>query len=511
MSEYFAENKEKAAYEAKRAVAGPASAKDPYAGRPLALPADVAGRVRGAFGLEPARIQLRESGEVRRQGLAAAAQGDVIRFAPGVFRPNSGEGRQILGHELAHLRQQALGRVKPDTPGGPISTNAAHTAPLQGWPWGKKAKAKKRAKKAEKAERANRARYAKSLDLMRRNHEKDRRKRSLNFMRKKDAKDVFPQFAQVMAERYKNVKIDHTKPHSVQFNDLMMAGGMRGSDKETAGYRNHMGSLIDLGRNQAYLANLKHNKLKPLGEELGGKSLTDGALDDNAKYQAYSQENMDNVFDEIGKTLDDEGAMKSFGHAARAFRGATKGRMPHDYFGDDDTVSTTILGSYALNGLMGERTSMSSSLDYEDEKTNDTTNTLARLIQGQSMTAISAFNDVLNEVGYDLDPEKYKNTFEDLAPKKEGNHTITFENFKKYRALALRLRAGIKEDKSVKPVTLGKQQMFPWTQKQTKGSETNSIPVWDNKSDNYEQRPMVEALDMMGLLEDVDSQEDTES
>ena len=46
-------------------------------------------------------------------GRIACAHGSDLAFAPGAYVPDSGWGREIIGHELAHVLQQRYGRVRP--------------------------------------------------------------------------------------------------------------------------------------------------------------------------------------------------------------------------------------------------------------------------------------------------------------------------------------------------------------------------------------------------------------
>lgn len=48
-------------------------------------------------------------------GALAYTQGHDVYVAPGRYRPETPEGRQLLGHELTHVAQQAAGRVHPTT------------------------------------------------------------------------------------------------------------------------------------------------------------------------------------------------------------------------------------------------------------------------------------------------------------------------------------------------------------------------------------------------------------
>ncbi|MEO1652815.1 MAG: DUF4157 domain-containing protein, partial [Bacteroidota bacterium] len=49
--------------------------------------------------------------------------GNEITFAPGKFQPDTQEGKELIGHELTHVKQQRLGRVQPTsyTQGLPIN------------------------------------------------------------------------------------------------------------------------------------------------------------------------------------------------------------------------------------------------------------------------------------------------------------------------------------------------------------------------------------------------------
>lgn len=60
------------------------------------------------------------AGEV---GASAYAQGDHVHFAPGRYEPSSARGRQLLGHELAHVVQQREGRVAATGEAGGMPLN----------------------------------------------------------------------------------------------------------------------------------------------------------------------------------------------------------------------------------------------------------------------------------------------------------------------------------------------------------------------------------------------------
>jgi len=101
---------------------------NPYAGIPLYLSAMLADRVRDSFGIDAGALSLRESPEVAEMGARATAQGDAIRFAPGAFSPDTYEGLSLLGHELAHVREQAGGGIHANVAGTNLHYDAGHEA-----------------------------------------------------------------------------------------------------------------------------------------------------------------------------------------------------------------------------------------------------------------------------------------------------------------------------------------------------------------------------------------------
>jgi hypothetical protein len=72
----------------------------------------VAASIARSFGinLDSLRTQLNSEAAVAF-GTRAFAYGDQIHFAPGEFDRSTVEGWRIIGHELAHVVQQRLGRV----------------------------------------------------------------------------------------------------------------------------------------------------------------------------------------------------------------------------------------------------------------------------------------------------------------------------------------------------------------------------------------------------------------
>ena len=84
-------------------------------GRPL--PDAVRGHMEAALGADFSAVRVHVGPQAERIGAVAFTLGHEIYFAPGRFQPDTAHGRQLLGHELAHVVQQRQGRVR--NPSGP--------------------------------------------------------------------------------------------------------------------------------------------------------------------------------------------------------------------------------------------------------------------------------------------------------------------------------------------------------------------------------------------------------
>jgi uncharacterized protein DUF4157 len=86
-------------------------------GEKLASP--LRGRLEAFLGwdLGDVRIHADEAAgrEARARGARAFTRGSDVFFSPGSFRPETRAGVGLLGHELAHARQQSVGRVAQGT------------------------------------------------------------------------------------------------------------------------------------------------------------------------------------------------------------------------------------------------------------------------------------------------------------------------------------------------------------------------------------------------------------
>jgi hypothetical protein len=82
-------------------------------GKPL--PDAVRGQMEAALGADFSAVRVHVGPQAERIGAVAFTMGTDLYFAPGRFRPDTMEGKQLLGHELAHVVQQRAGRVRNPT------------------------------------------------------------------------------------------------------------------------------------------------------------------------------------------------------------------------------------------------------------------------------------------------------------------------------------------------------------------------------------------------------------
>jgi ribosomal protein S18 acetylase RimI-like enzyme len=77
-----------------------------------ALPAGVRGQMEAALGADFSGVRVHVGPQAARLGAIAFTVGADIYFAPGRYQPETVQGQQVLGHELAHVLQQRAGRVR---------------------------------------------------------------------------------------------------------------------------------------------------------------------------------------------------------------------------------------------------------------------------------------------------------------------------------------------------------------------------------------------------------------
>lgn len=62
-----------------------------------------------AFGTDFSQVRIHEGAQAESAGALAYTQGNDIYFSPGEYEQNSQKGKELLGHELAHVIQQKKG------------------------------------------------------------------------------------------------------------------------------------------------------------------------------------------------------------------------------------------------------------------------------------------------------------------------------------------------------------------------------------------------------------------
>lgn len=86
------------------------------------LPSLVRSKMERALGTDLSRVRIHQGEEAESVGALAYTRGTDLHFQRGAYDPTSAPGQRLLGHELAHVVQQAEGRVaSPAGAGAPIN------------------------------------------------------------------------------------------------------------------------------------------------------------------------------------------------------------------------------------------------------------------------------------------------------------------------------------------------------------------------------------------------------
>lgn len=105
-----------------RLPAGPAAPRhaDPpkAGGGGSPLPSLVRSKMERALGTDLSRVRIHQGEEAESVGALAYTRGTDLHFQRGAYDPTSAPGQRLLGHELAHVVQQAEGRVAVPAGGG---------------------------------------------------------------------------------------------------------------------------------------------------------------------------------------------------------------------------------------------------------------------------------------------------------------------------------------------------------------------------------------------------------
>lgn len=91
-------------------------------GKPL--PGPLLAKMEAAFGADFSGVRVHVGPQAARIGAIAFTTGNDLYFAPGRYQPDSVQGQQLIGHELAHVVQQRQGRVR--TAGSGVSVVQDH-------------------------------------------------------------------------------------------------------------------------------------------------------------------------------------------------------------------------------------------------------------------------------------------------------------------------------------------------------------------------------------------------
>lgn len=93
------------------------------AGRPL--PGFLRSQLEGSFGQDLSDVRIHVDDRAERIGTNAVTQGTHIHLPAAKYTPASAVGRQLIAHEVAHVVQQRLGKVRRPRAGEvPINTEA---------------------------------------------------------------------------------------------------------------------------------------------------------------------------------------------------------------------------------------------------------------------------------------------------------------------------------------------------------------------------------------------------
>ena len=134
---------------ATRQGPGPAAQRKNTTG----MPDEVKSGMESAMGTDFSGVTVHpSSSKAPEVGALAYTQGSDIHFAPGQFRPETSAGRELLGHELAHVVQQSQGRVAPTGQVAGLPVNDDRGLEAEADALGRKAAAQ--AKMAETIQRA---------------------------------------------------------------------------------------------------------------------------------------------------------------------------------------------------------------------------------------------------------------------------------------------------------------------------------------------------------------------
>ncbi len=77
------------------------------------LPKPMRAEMEKEFAADFSDVKIYEGHAATLRGAKSFADGNTVHFAPGQFDPFSSSGKELIGHELAHVVQQRSGGVLP--------------------------------------------------------------------------------------------------------------------------------------------------------------------------------------------------------------------------------------------------------------------------------------------------------------------------------------------------------------------------------------------------------------
>lgn len=105
-----------------------------------ALPETVQSKMEHGLGEDFSSVKIhKESAEATRMGALAFTNGENVHFAPGQFHPHTTPGQELIGHELAHVKQQRQGRVQHGIQAKGLSLNGDRSLEAEADVLGKRA------------------------------------------------------------------------------------------------------------------------------------------------------------------------------------------------------------------------------------------------------------------------------------------------------------------------------------------------------------------------------------
>jgi len=299
-------------------------------------------------------VKLEESNEPEKMGKDAIAQGGTISFAPGAFRPDMADGRRLIGHEMAHVVQQATGRTH--TAGGllespylessadrageasvaaPFTADPGEFAPLpampatvpaQGGIFGKKKTKSSAPPKTTAKSSATSASASKSSPT--------------------STPLLYSSLGEEISARYANVR------YTDSLGEFIMHGGNRDSQEGDPNPKKLM-QKAQIDR----FAELSSQEVTPLTNmDAGVQSQLAGALKaggdiDPSLLGAAGGQVFGNMLDLMGRYLTDPQGSALIMEQASAHRGATAGREgDQDVFGNDENLLRLLMNNMSLYG-----------------------------------------------------------------------------------------------------------------------------------------------------------------